>query len=127
MNGILIVGLGGFIGAAARHLMGGWVLHHTLQERFPFSTFAVNVLGCLVAGVLAGGVERYDWFTPQTRLFLFTGILGGFTTFSAFGIDAMFLLRRSEPWVAAAYLGGTVAAGVLAVWLGMRAVALLGR
>ena len=127
MKALLIVGLGGFVGSVARYVLGGWVLHHTVQSRFPFSTFAVNVAGCLVAGVLAGGVERFDWFTPQTRLFLFTGLLGGFTTYSAFGIDTMFLLRRAEPWVAAAYVAGTLVAGALAVWVGMRSVALLPR
>ena len=105
MTNILLVGLGGFIGAVARYKLGGWVLHLTAQEKFPFGTFAVNVVGCLIAGVLAGLVEKHELFSAETRIFLFTGLLGGFTTFSAFGLETMFLLRRGEPWVAATYCG----------------------
>ena len=56
------------------------------------------------------------------RLFLFTGLLGGFTTFSAFGLETIFLLRRGEPWVAALYVAGSVLLGLAAVWIGMRGV-----
>lgn len=123
MNNILLVGLGGFIGAVARYKLGGWVLHLTAQEKFPFGTFAVNVAGCLVVGMLAGLVEKHHMFAPETRLFLFTGLLGGFTTFSAFGLETVLLLRRGEPWVAAAYAGASLVLGIAAVWIGMRLVA----
>jgi CrcB protein len=125
MTNILLVGLGGFIGSVARYKLGGWVLHLTVHEKFPFGTFAVNVAGCLVAGVLAGLVEKHELFSAETRLFLFTGLLGGFTTFSAFGLETMFLLRRGEPWVAATYVGASVLLGVIAVWLGIRIVYVL--
>lgn len=108
MHPILVVGIGGFLGAVARYKLGGLVLHLTVQERFPFSTFAVNVLGCLVVGVLAGLAERHQAFGPDARLFLFTGLLGGFTTFSAFGLEAVYLLRRGELATAALYAGGSV-------------------
>jgi CrcB protein len=98
------------------------VLHLTAQERFPYSTFAVNILGCLVIGLLAGLVERYELFGQGTRLFLFTGLLGGFTTFSAFGLDAIFLVRRGELLVAALYAGASVVLGVTAVWLGLKLI-----
>jgi len=124
---ILLVGLGGFAGAVARYLLGGWVLHHTVAEKFPWSTFTVNVAGCLLMGVLSGFIERLDWFTPQIRLLLLTGLLGGFTTFSAFGLETVYLLRRGEVWIAAAYALASVVVCVLAVWLGMRAVELLPR
>lgn len=127
MKNILLVGLGGFIGSVARYKLGGWVLHLTVQEKFPFSTFAVNVAGCLVVGVLAGLAERYEFFSPETRLFLFTGLLGGFTTFSAFGLETIFLLRRGEPWVAATYVGASVLLGIVAVWVGIKIVYLLPR
>lgn len=125
MTNILLVGLGGFIGSVARYGLGGWVLHLTVQQKFPFSTFAVNVLGCLVAGVLAGLVEKYELLSPEARLFLFTGLLGGFTTFSAFGLETMYLLRRGEPWVAATYVGASVLLGIGAVWLGIKIVHVL--
>jgi len=127
MKSILLVGLGGFIGSVARYKLGGLVLHLTAQERFPYSTFVVNVLGCLVIGLLAGLAERYELFGPGTRLFLFTGLLGGFTTFSAFGLDAMFLLRRGELWVAALYAGASVVLGIAAVWLGLKLISVFPR
>ena len=124
---ILLVGLGGFAGAVARYALGGWILHHTLSAKFPWSTFAVNVLGCLVMGVLSGLIERLDWFTPQMRLLLLTGLLGGFTTFSAFGLETIYLLRRGEPWIALTYALASVLVCVAAVWIGMRAAELLPR
>ena len=125
MTNILLVGLGGFIGSVARYGLGGWVLHVTTQQKFPFGTFVVNVVGCLIAGVLAGLVEKHELFSAETRLFLFTGLLGGFTTFSAFGLETMSLLRRGEPWVAATYVGASVLLGVVAVWLGIKIVYVL--
>jgi fluoride exporter len=122
MNNILMVGLGGFVGSVARYKLGGWLLHQTAQGRFPYGTFAVNVVGCLVAGVLAGLVERHGLFSAEARLFLFTGLLGGFTTFSAFGLETTFLLRRGETWTAAGYVGASVLLGLAACWLGIRLV-----
>ena len=119
---ILFVGLGGFAGAVARYLLGGWVLHQTLSAKFPWSTFAVNLLGCLIIGLLSGLAERLDWFSPSMRLLLLTGLLGGFTTFSAFGLETVHLLRRGELWIAAAYVLGSVLACIVAVWLGMKGV-----
>ena len=127
MKSILLVGLGGFIGSVARYKLGGLILQVTAQARFPYSTFAVNILGCLVIGLLAGLAERYDLFGPGTRLFLFTGLLGGFTTFSAFGLDALFLLRRGELLVAAFYAGASVVLGITAVWLGLKLISVFPR
>ena len=127
MKNILLVGLGGFIGSVARYTLGGWLLHLTAQEKFPFSTFAVNVAGCLVVGVLAGLAERFEWLGPEARLFLFTGLLGGFTTFSAFGLETVFLLRRGELWVAGLYVGASVLLGITAVWFGIKIVSWLPR
>ena len=122
---ILLVGLGGFAGAVARYVLGGWVLHHTLSAKFPWSTFAVNLLGCLIIGLLSGLAERLEWFSPSMRLLLLTGLLGGFTTFSAFGLETVHLLRRGEPWIAAAYALASVLACIFAVWLGMKGVEIL--
>jgi CrcB protein len=117
---ILLVGLGGGLGAVARYKLGGWVLHHTTSWRFPASTFAVNLLGCVVAGLLAGYVERRDLLGPETRLLLFTGVLGGFTTFSAFGLETAYLLRRGELAVAAANAALSVVLGVGGLMLALR-------
>jgi fluoride exporter len=123
MKAILLVGLGGMIGSVARYKAGGWLLHQTMLERFPYSTFAINILVCLAAGVLAGLVEKHGLFAADTRLFLFTGLLGGFTTFSAFGLDAIYLVRRGELMTAASYAGLSVIVGIAAAWLGFRLVA----
>lgn len=119
MKGILIVALGGAIGSVARYKLSGYVLHHTIDWRFPAGTFVVNVAGCLVAGILAGLAEKHHVLSADTRLFLFTGVLGGFTTFSAFGLETMFLLKRGEVLVAGANVVLSVVAGLAALWLGL--------
>lgn len=127
MKSALLVGLGGFLGSIARYKLGGFVLHHSTHWRFPLSTFVVNVTGCFIIGVLAALVEKRDFFAPETRLFLFTGILGGFTTFSAFGLEGVLLLRRGAPWIAVLYAALSVVCGFTAVWFGMKIVSSGGR
>jgi len=127
MTNLLLVGAGGFVGAVARYLLGGWILHHSMAAKFPWGTFAVNVLGCLVIGLLSGMAERFDAFGYGARLFLFTGLLGGFTTFSAFGLETIFLMRRGEWFFAALYIGASVVLCLLAVWVGWRAVTFAAR
>lgn len=119
MNGLLLVAAGGALGSVARYKLSGYVLHHTLDWRFPVGTFSVNVVGCLVAGLLAGLAEQHDVLSPDARLLLFTGVLGGFTTFSAFGLETMLLLKRGDVLVAAANVALSVAVGLAALWLGM--------
>lgn len=119
MKGVLLVALGGAIGSVARFKLSGLVLHHTIDWRFPAGTFAVNVIGCLVAGLLAGLAEKHHYFTPDVRMLLFTGLLGGFTTFSAFGLETMLLLKRGEVMIATANIVLSVIAGLVALWVGM--------
>lgn len=114
---MLLVAAGGGLGACARYLMSGWVLHYAVQSRFPYGTFAVNVTGCLVAGLLMALAEKYELISPDARLFLFTGILGGFTTFSAFGVETVNLLRRGDVALAFTYVSLSVACGLAALWL----------
>ena len=127
MKALLLVGLGGGIGSMARYALGMLLMQPAAHGRFPLATFAVNVLGCLLAGLLAGWWERQAILSADARLFVFTGLLGGFTTFSAFGLETVALLRRGEPGTAALYAGGSVALGIAAVWLGLRLVAALPR
>lgn len=124
MKGILLVALGGALGSVSRYKLSGLILHHTVDWRFPAGTFAVNVLGCLVAGLLAGFAEKYDYLSPDARIFIFTGILGGFTTFSAFGLETMFLIKRGELMVAGANVILSVIAGLIALWIGFGLAAL---
>jgi len=122
MRQIFLVGLGGCIGSIARYKLSGFVLHHTLDWRFPLGTFVVNIVGCVVAGLVAGLVERQEWFSPDARIFLLSGLLGGFTTFSAFGVDTVFLLRRGELGLSLAYVASSVLFGCAALWLVMSSV-----
>jgi CrcB protein len=126
MNGLLLVAAGGALGSVARYKLSGYVLHHTVDWRFPVGTFSVNVVGCLVAGLLAGLAEQRDVLSSDARLLLFTGVLGGFTTFSAFGLETMFLLKRGDVLVAAANVALSVAVGLVALWLGMTSGSLKG-
>lgn len=87
----------------------------------------MNVLGCLFIGALSGATEKFDLISPGVRLFLFTGLLGGFTTFSAFGFETFYLLRRGEIVMAALYAIASVLVCLLAVWSGFRAVQVFGR
>jgi fluoride exporter len=121
MKEMFLVGLGGCLGSIARYKLGGWILHHATEWRFPLSTFVVNVIGCAIAGILAGAIERHHLFSPATRVFLFAGVLGGFTTFSAFGLETSLLLRRGEALVGCGYALASVVAGVAAFWLSFAA------
>ncbi|MEX2496813.1 MAG: fluoride efflux transporter CrcB [Woeseia sp.] len=118
----LLVAIGGAVGATARYKLGGLILHHTASWKFPLSTFAVNVSGCLAAGLLAGLVIRHDLFAADTRIFLFTGLLGGFTTFSAFGLETVYLLQRQEHLMAFLNVALSSVAGVVVLWLAIKAI-----
>jgi len=120
MKQALVVGIGGFIGSVARYQLGGAILHHATSWRFPLSTFCINVLGCFAIGALAGLGERHSFLTAEMRLFVFTGVLGGFTTFSAFGAEGVNLLRRGDVAIGCAYAALSVVCGFAAVWLGLR-------
>ena len=122
MKELFLVAAGGALGAVARWQLGAVILHHTASWRFPLGTFAVNVIGCVAAGVIAGLIIKQEMFSPSTRLFLLTGVLGGFTTFSAFGVECMYLLRRGEFAIAALYVLLSVAAGIGALVLAVRLV-----
>jgi len=119
---IFIVAIGGAIGSVLRYKLGGFALHHTQSWNFPVSTFSINLAGCFAIGILAASVEHHDLFSSSTRLLLFTGLLGGFTTFSAFGYESVFLLRRGLASIAAGYVILSVVGGIFAVVLGMKLI-----
>lgn len=118
MPPLILVAFGGALGSVARWALSGWVLQQTPGWRFPAGTFLVNLTGCLVIGVLGGLAIKQGWFSSDVRLFLFTGICGGFTTFSAFGLETFYLIRRNEPLMAGGYVTASVLLGLAAVWLG---------
>ena len=127
MKQVLLVGAGGFVGSIARYLLGGFILQQSTSWRFPLSTFCVNVVGCFALGALANLAEKQLLFSADTRLFLFTGLLGGFTTFSAFSAEGVNLIRRGDFAVAAMYAALSVGCGFAAVWAGMKLFTLGGR
>jgi len=119
---ILIVAFGGALGSVFRYKLGGFALHHTQAWNFPVSTFSINVAGCFAIGILAALVEHHDLFSPTVRLLVFTGLLGGFTTFSAFGYESVFLLRRGLFSIAASYITLSVLGGMIAVFAGLKLI-----
>lgn len=114
---LLLVALGGGIGACLRYLVGQWTLA-SLGPGVPFGTWAVNILGGLAMGVLAGVVGRLD-AAEGLRLLLGVGLLGGFTTFSAFSLELYNMILRGEAVLAGAYAVSSVAGSVLAVLAGV--------
>jgi CrcB protein len=118
LTNILLVGAGGFIGSALRYLLSGWAQQSVRTLDFPYGTLAVNVIGCFVIGFLAQLAESRGLFTSESRLFVFVGILGGFTTFSSFGNETLNLARDSQMMNALANIGANVMIGLFAVWLG---------
>lgn len=121
---VLLVALGGALGAASRYLLGGWI-QSRLGPDFPWGTFIVNVSGCLLIGAVLGLVER-GALPGEARLFLAVGILGGYTTFSTFGYETLKLLEGGETAAALLNAFGQLALGLAAVYLGLVAARVLG-
>lgn len=118
MGKILLVGIGGFIGSVLRYVVSGLVQDWTKRDDFPVGTLAVNVIGCLIIGLLSQLAEARGAFTPEVRALVIIGILGGFTTFSAFGNETLNLWRDGEGFPALLNVGAQVGLGLGAVWLG---------
>ena len=118
MKDLLLVGFGGFLGSVLRFVVSGAAHRMTTILTFPIGTFAVNVLGCLAIGFLSGLAESREVISPQSRLFLMIGLLGGFTTFSTFGYETFALARDGERLYALANVLASVTVGLGAVWLG---------
>lgn len=121
MNGTILVFLGGGLGSAARHAVNQ-LSTHLAGPRYPVGTFAVNVAGSLVIGVVAEYFALRSHLPANVRLFLVTGILGGFTTFSAFSLDVGLLHERGDTGAALAYAVASVVCAVAAMFAGMAVV-----
>jgi fluoride exporter len=115
-----LVGAGGFIGALARYGMVATIHRQIPQTGFPYGTLAVNLIGCLLIGLFSGVVVSRPWVSPELRVFVVMGLLGGFTTFSTFGLDAFSLIRAESYVRSILYMGIHVVAGLFLVWLGFR-------
>lgn len=118
MTKLLLIGTGGFLGSILRYLISGSVQAASQSIAFPYGTLAVNIIGCFFIGFLSELADSRSLFSSDTRTFLVIGLLGGFTTFSAFGNETMNLLRDGERLLALVNLGAQVLFGLGAVWLG---------
>ncbi len=113
----MIVGLGGFIGTVARFLISRY-FQVNFTSVFPWSTFIVNIVGCLLIGIIYGISEKSELLSPDIRLFLTVGICGGFTTFSTFSNDSFMLIREQEWFRFALYTSLSIFIGLMAVYFG---------
>ncbi len=117
MGNLLLIGLGGFIGAILRYSVSGFVQGWSKGNPFPVGTLVVNILGCFVIGLLSQLAKSHGLFSPETRSLLFIGFLGAFTTFSTFGNDTMNLFQ-STPWLSITNVSAHIMLGLIAVWAG---------
>ena len=124
MKIILAIGAGSFIGGVLRYLVSKAVQSRFILG-FPFGTLTVNVIGCFLIGLLYGLTDR-GAVTPEWRLFLATGILGGFTTFSAFSMETVMLFREGQPGLALVYVVASVCIGIAGTFAGYGLVKFLG-
>lgn len=118
MMNILLVALGGAIGACLRHLINTGAARLSTSA-FPWWTIVINVVGCFVMGLFIGSLARRGETSDGLRLFVATGVLGGFTTFSAFSLDFASLWQRGELFGALGYAIGSVILSLIAVFVGL--------
>lgn len=121
---IVLVGFGGMLGSVLRYLMNLYA-PKVLGPEFPFATLFVNVLGGVFIGFVMGLSQSYEDFSPELRLFLTTGIAGGFTTFSAFSYETMNLLTSDTYWVGIWNIACNVLLSLVAVFVGKSLAQLL--
>lgn len=115
---LLWVGAGGFLGSVGRFVIAGFFNRLSPALAFPIGTLAVNILGCFLIGLLHGLAESRNMLGTDTRIFLFIGVLGGFTTYSTFGFESLALLKDGAMLKASANIIIHVFVGLAAVWLG---------
>ena len=117
MKEVLIVGLAGFAGSISRYLIQNAVVNRFITI-FPLGTFAINIIGSLIIGVIFGFAERYQWMTHEWRLFLAIGFCGSFTTFSTFAFDNLQMIKDGNYYQLFWYISLSLVLGVALAWLG---------
>jgi CrcB protein len=115
---LLLIGLGGFVGTILRYFLGGLVQSGAGTSAFPWGTLTINLLGCFGIGLLAELSEARGFLRPEMRGFLMVGILGGFTTFSAFANETVNAVRDAAMMIALVNILASVGLGLVAVWAG---------
>lgn len=117
---LVLVALGGALGAVCRYLAGN-VVSKAVDSALPWGTFLINLGGCFAMGLLMTVIVERGLLPAAWRLFLCVGLLGGFTTFSSFGYEALMLLAEGNILAAAGYAGGSVVLGLMAAGVGVLA------
>jgi CrcB protein len=123
MKILLAIGTGSFIGGVSRYLLSQLV-HAKFMSGFPIGTLTVNVIGCFCIGLVFGLSDKGN-LSSEWRLFLATGLLGGFTTFSAFSHETVGMLRDGQLWYASAYVTVSILIGLAATFLGIALIKFL--
>ncbi len=123
MKLILAIGIGSCIGGISRYFLSQFIQNKFLSA-FPYGTMGVNIIGCFLIGIVFGLSERGN-FTMEWRMFMATGILGGFTTFSSFSNETVSLLRDGQLWHAFTYVALSVVVGLLATFTGISLIKFL--
>lgn len=118
MKQVLFVGLGGAAGSILRYLTSVVTLKF-YSASFPVATFIVNVIGCFLAGLIFGSITQESADAQNLKVLLLTGFCGGFTTFSAFALENVRLMDSGNLSTAVLYTIASIAAGLLAAWLGL--------
>lgn len=127
MNKIILIGIGGFIGAVLRYLVGNAAQSWTKSDTFPIGTLIVNLVGCLMIGFLSHVGESSQIVTAEARSFMFIGILGAFTTFSTFSNETINLFRQGQNFYSVLNVAANIFVGLAAVWVGRQAAFMLWR
>ena len=127
MGNLLLIGVGGFVGAIARFWLSGRVQDLSGSIGFPYGTLVINLVGCFLLGVLSYLIDVRGMFTPEVRSLLIVGLLGAFTTFSTFSMETFNLLAAGESVRALVNVASSVILGLAAVWAGRMLLLLIGR
>lgn len=115
---LLLIGSGGFAGSISRYLLASYV-DKQLNSLFPYGTFTVNVIGCLILGMIYSLAEKNQIVTAEMRFLLATGFCGSFTTFSTFSYDNQLLFQQQQWGQLSLYIVGSVLVGLLATFGGI--------
>jgi len=117
MKEILLVGTGGFIGASLRYIISSWFSQFS-KFTFPLGTFFINILGCMLIGIFVG-LKLDNIFRVSLEKFIAIGLIGGFTTFSTFGLESFELLKAGQYKITVLYMIGSIVIGLIAIGLGI--------
>ncbi len=118
IKNLILVAIGGASGSVLRYLVH-WIVSKKSYSTFPYQTFLVNIIGCLLIGLLVGYLYKYNTENESLKLLLITGFCGGFTTFSAFGLENVNMIQNQNYQLALIYTSLSLILGILAVSLGI--------